>query len=74
MAKIIKFPDRKRAITQAEAQRRWLETNEIPVQYGWKWPTDSWLTRRLSLVRKKTIEESTIGLLQQERTNEKETP
>lgn len=51
MAKILIFPDRKRAIGQAEAQRKWLETNGVPITYGWSWPKSTWMSRRLEIIR-----------------------
>lgn len=51
MAEILIFPDRKRAIGQAEAQRKWLETNGVPITYGWSWPKSTWMSRRLEIIR-----------------------
>lgn len=63
MAKILRFPKIRRhkdarlsletinrQATQAEAQRRWLEQNEVPVVQRWEWP-EGWLSERLKYVR-----------------------
>lgn len=56
MAKIFKFPDKKRELGQAAAQQQWLKDNDIAQQVAWDWPKNGWFRRRLALIHSRELQ------------------